>query len=160
MIYNQKAENRVILSFLSKYRYLRELPKTCWNFFCHIIRFTKHLSNISKKINKTLGLLRNILSILPKSSLLIIIRWFERRLSDYGDIIYDESYNASFHQRIKSLQRSIALATTAVFRNLFREKLYQKFVLKFLQQKCCYPKLFCILKSIESGSTLTSIISS
>ena len=53
---------------------------------------------ILNKVNKTIGLLRKLHNILPRSALLIIYKSFIEPHLDYGDIIYDQAYNASFHQ--------------------------------------------------------------
>ena len=55
-------------------------------------------------MNKTIGLLRKFQNLLPRKSLLTIYKSFIRSHLDYGDIIYDQSYNTSFHQRLESLQ--------------------------------------------------------
>ena len=44
----------------------------------------------------------------------------------YGDIIYDQAYNLSFHQKLESIQYNAALAVTGAIRGSSREKLYQK----------------------------------
>ena len=68
------------------------------------LNFEEHLKTIVKKINKTIGLLRKFQNLLPRKSLLTIYKSFIRPYLDYGDIIYDQSYNTSFHQRLESLQ--------------------------------------------------------
>ena len=53
------------------------------------LTFDKHLTNVSNKISKTIGLLRKLQNILPTPALLIIYKCFIRPYLDYGDIIYD-----------------------------------------------------------------------
>ena len=53
-----------------------------------------HLKMILNKVNKTIGLLRKLHNILPRSALLIIYKSFIRPHLDYGYIIYDQAYNA------------------------------------------------------------------
>ena len=71
--------------------------------------FQEHLKSIFSKVNKTTGLLRKLHHILPRSPLLTIYKSFIRPHLDYGDIIYDQAYDASFHKktRLYSIQRSI-----------------------------------------------------
>ena len=45
---------------------------------------------------------------------------------DYGDIIYDQASDNSFHQKIESLQCNAALAITGAIRGTSREKNYQE----------------------------------
>ena len=59
--------------------------------------FQEHLKSIFSKVNKTIGLLRKLHHILPRSPLLTIYKSFIRPHLDYGNIIYDQAYNAPFH---------------------------------------------------------------
>ena len=72
--------------------------------------FQEHLMTIFSKVNKTIGLLRKLHHILPRSSLLTIYKSFIRPHLDYSDIIYDQAYNASFHQKLGFIQKNTALA--------------------------------------------------
>ena len=71
--------------------------------------FKEILKRIFSKVNKTIGLLWKLLHILLRSPLLTIYKSFIRLHLDYGDLIYDQAYNASFHKktRLYSIQRSI-----------------------------------------------------
>ena len=71
---------------------------------------------ILNKVNKTIGLLRKLQNILPRSALLTIYKSFIRPHLDYGDIIYDQAYNASFHQKLELLQYNACLAITGAIR--------------------------------------------
>ena len=51
--------------------------------------FEDHLKMILSKVNKTVGLLRKLHNILPRSALLTIYKSFIRPHLDYVDIIYD-----------------------------------------------------------------------
>ena len=45
---------------------------------------------------------------------------------DFADLIYDQSYNASFHGELESIQYNVALAITGVIRRTSKKKkLYQ-----------------------------------
>ena len=58
------------------------------------LSFEDHLKMILNKVNKTIGLLRKLQNNLPRSALLTIYKSFIRPHLDYGDIIYDQAYNA------------------------------------------------------------------
>ena len=62
------------------------------------LTFVEHLTNVSNKISKTIGLLRKLRNILPRPALLTIYKCFIRPNLDYDNIIYDQAYNLSFHQ--------------------------------------------------------------
>ena len=69
-------------------------------FVCRL-RFDEHLKSVLKKIDRTVDLLRNFQGILPRTSLLVIYKSFARPHLEYGDIIYDQTFNKSFHRRIE-----------------------------------------------------------
>ena len=81
---------------------------------------------------------------------------------DYGDIIYDQAYNTSFHQDIKSIQYSTSLSITGALRGTSREKLDQELGFKSLRQRRWYRKLCCLFKIInkESPSYLFQLVPS
>ena len=66
------------------------------------VNFHEHLNNALSKVNKTIGLLRKLQAFLPRQSLVTVYKSFIRLHLDYGDIIYDQAYNDSFHQKMES----------------------------------------------------------
>ena len=76
----------------------------------------------------------------------------KKPIHDYGDIIYDEAHNASFHQKLESLQYYTCLAITGRIRSSSREKLYQELFLESLQQRHWYSKLCSFYKVFENES--------
>ena len=86
------------------------------------LNFQEHLVNILNKVNKTIGLLRNLQNILPREPLLTIYKSFVRPHLDYGDVIYDQHYNNSLHQKLESIQCNAILAITSAIRGSSGEK--------------------------------------
>ena len=97
--------------------------------------FENHIKRIFSKVNKTIGLLRKLHHILPRSPLLTIYKSFIRPHLDYGDIIYDQAYNTSFHQTLDSIQYNTTLAITGTIRGTSKEKLYDELGLKTLEKR-------------------------
>ena len=124
------------------------------------LTFDEHLTNVSNKISKTIGLLRKLQNILPRPALLTIYKCFIRPHLDYGDIIYDQAYNLSFHQKLESIQYNAALALTGAIRGSSREKLYQELGLESLQLRRWYRKLCCFYKiyNKQAPGYLTELI--
>ena len=108
--------------------------------------FQAHWKSLLKKVNKTAALLCKFQNILPRSALLTIYKCFVRTHLDYGDIIYDQAFNNSFHQKIESLQYNAALAITGAIRGTSREKNYQELGLESLQQRRWYRKVCLFFK--------------
>ena len=67
---------------------------------------------------------------------------FIRPHLDYGDTVYDQTYNNSFHQKLESIQYNTALAITGAIRGTSSEKLYQELGLESLQQPLVPPTLY------------------
>ena len=70
----------------------------------------------------------------------------------YGDVIYDQAYTASFHQKIESVQYNSALAITGAIRGTSKEKLYHELGLESLEKRRWYRKLCCFYKIFRSQS--------
>ena len=97
------------------------------------LTFDKHLTNVSNKISKAIGLLRKLQNILLRPALFTLNKCFIRPHLDYGDIIHDQAYNLSFHQKLELIQYNAALALTGAIRGSSREKFYQEKVLQLQQ---------------------------
>ena len=90
------------------------------------LSFEDHLKMILNKVNKSIGLLHKLQNILPSSALLTIYKSFVRPHLNHGDIIIDQAYSVSFHQKLELLQCNACLAITEAIRVTSREKLYEK----------------------------------
>ena len=124
------------------------------------LTFDEHLTNVSNKISKTIGLLRKLQNILPRPALLTIYKCFIRPHLDYGDIIYDQAYNLSFHQKLESIQYNAALPLTGAIRGSSREKLYQELGLELLHLRRWCRKLCCFynIYNKQAPGYLTELI--
>ena len=100
------------------------------------LSFEKHLETVLCKINKTMGLIRKLQNILPRSALVTLYKAFERLHLDYGDSPYDQARNESFRLKLESVQYNAYLAITGAIRGSSREKLYQELGFESLQQRC------------------------
>ena len=116
------------------------------------LEFQGHLKSIINKINKTIGLLCKLHNTLPRLPLLTIYKSFLRPQLDYGDIIYNQAYNVSFHQKLESVQYNSALAITGAIRGTSTEKLYNELGLENLEKRRWYRKLCCFYKVYKSHS--------
>ena len=88
------------------------------------LTFEENSKVITTKVNKTIVLLRRLPKTLPRPVLMTMYKAFVRPHLDYGDIIYDEAYNETFHQKLESIQYSACLALSGAIRRSSREKLY------------------------------------
>ena len=105
-------------------------------------------------------MLRKLHNILPKPAPITMYKCFIRPHLDYGDIIYDQAYNLSFHQKLESIQYDAAFALTRAIRGSSREKLYQEVGLESLQLGRWYRKLCCFYKiyNKQAPGYLTKLI--
>ena len=104
------------------------------------------------KVNKTIGLLRKLQNTLPRPLLLTIYKSLIRPHLDYGDIIYDQAYNAPFQQKVECIQYNAVLSITGAIRGTSREKLFEELGLKSLQHRWWYRKLCCSYKILKNQS--------
>ena len=95
------------------------------HFLCSIrmyldtkLSFQEHLDNIMSKVDKTIGLLCQLQTVLLHPSLVSIYKAFVVPHFDYGDNIYDQAYKESFHQKLESIQYIAALAITRAIRGI------------------------------------------
>ena len=86
------------------------------------LSFIKHLKEKISIANKGIGIIRRLYNFLPRFTLINIYKAYVRPHLYYGDIIYDNSSNASLSQMIESVQYNAALAITGAIRGSSREK--------------------------------------
>ena len=72
--------------------------------------------------------------------MLTIYKSFRRPHFNYGDIIYHQAYNVSFHQKLESVQYS-ALTITSAIRKTSTEKVYNELSLETREKRRWYRKL-------------------
>ena len=85
---------------------------------------------------------------LPRPVLMTMYKAFVRPHLDYGDIIYDEAFNETFHQKLESIQYSACVALSEAIRGSSREKIYHQLGMESLQcwrwywKRCLFYKIF------------------
>ena len=99
---------------------------------------------------------------LPRAVLMTMYKAFVRPHLDYGDIIYDEAYNETFHQKLESIQYNACLALSGAIRGSSREKFYHELGLESLQcwhwyrKLCLFYKIFKENKPVYLFNLITS----
>ena len=106
------------------------------------LTFEEHYKTILSKTNRTIGLLRKLQSLLPRAALITIYKAFVRPHLDYGDVLYDQAFDASLHGKLESNQYNACLALTGAIRGTSKEKIYQKLGLESVQIRRWYRKIF------------------
>ena len=90
-----------------------------------VLSFEEHYKTILRKTNRNIELLRKLQSLLPRAALITIYKAFVKPHVDYGDVLYDQEFNASlFHEKLESIQYNACLALTGVIRGTSEEKIY------------------------------------
>ena len=117
------------------------LQKHLGMFLDSKLNFSEHLKIIFRKTNKTIGLLPELHTILPRAPLITIYKAFIRPYLDHGDMTYDQTFNKLFQQKMETNWYNPALEITGAIRGSSREKLYQELGLDTLQQRRWYRKL-------------------
>ena len=116
------------------------------------LTFEEHLKKVESKVNKTIGFIRKLQNVLPRSALLTIYKSFIRPHLDYGDMIYDKAFNESFHAKLESLQYDATMAITGAIRGSSTEKIYEELNLESLKSRRWYRKMGFLYKVLKSES--------
>ena len=82
-----------------------------------------HLKMVNTKINKTIGLLRKLQNLSPRTALITVYKAFVRPHLDHGYILFDQAFDLSFHQKLESIQYRACLAVTGEIPGIPREKI-------------------------------------
>ena len=102
---------------------------------------------VSRKISKTLGLPCKLQNFLPRAALITRYKAFIRPHLDYGDILYDQAYKMSFHEKLESIQYIACLTITGAIQGSSKEKPYKELGLESLQLRWWYRKLGIFLQN-------------
>ena len=114
------------------------------------LTFEEHLQNVFNKTNKKIGLFKKLSNLLPRQALVTIYEAFIRPHLDYGDVLYDQAFNNSFHAEMESIQYNACLAIIGAIQGTSREKIYQELGLDSLQLCRWYRKLCLFLKVFKN----------
>ena len=96
------------------------------------------------------GLLRKLKSALSRTSLLTIYKSFITQNLDYGNVVYDQSSNDAFSNKLETVQYNAALAITGAIKGTSREKLYQQLGLEYFQQRRWMRRLCLFYKVVST----------
>ena len=124
------------------------------------LTFEEHYKAELNKTSRIIWLLRKLQSLLLRAALITIYKAFVRSHLDYDYVFYDQTFNASFHEKLESIQYNACLALTGAIRGTSKEKIYQELGLESLQIRRWYRKL-CLFYKIykyKFPSYLYSII--
>ena len=116
------------------------------------LSFDEHLISAQSKTNKTLGLLRKLQNTLPRQALIIIYKALVRPHLDYGDVLYDKGYCASFHQKLQKIQCIACIAITGAISGTSKEKMYQELDLESFGSRRWFRKLCLFFKTLKNKS--------
>ena len=116
------------------------------------LNFQEHFENMLNNVNKTIWLLRKLQNTLPRPSSLTNYKSFIRTHLDYGDIICDQAYNASFQQKVEIIQYNAAVAITGAICGTSTKKLSEELGLESLQHRRWYRKICRFYRILKDQS--------
>ena len=67
------------------------------------LTFKDHNKTVSSKTNRTIALLRKLQNLLPGEPLITIYKAFARPHLNYGDVLSDQAFNVSSHEKLESI---------------------------------------------------------
>ena len=115
------------------------------------LTFDRHVEEVILRANKGVGLITLLRRYLPRNFLLNIYNALIRPHLDYGDVVYDFPGNASFMQKLESVQYNASLAITGCFRGTSRDKLYSELGLESLADRRFYRRLIAFYKILTKN---------
>ena len=133
------------------------------------LTFEDHHKTVSSKINRTIGLLHKLQYLLAREVLITIYKAFVRSHLDYGDVLFDQAFNTSSHDKLECIQYNACLVLTGTRRGTSDEKFYQELGLESLQLRrwyrnyCTFYKICknkspaCLFHLIPTRNTLYSL---
>ena len=87
---------------------------------------------------------------MPCDSLVTIYKSFITPHLVYADAIFDKPSNATFSNRIESVQYNAALAITGTIRGTSKEKLYQELGFETMKERRWFRRLCCFYKILNN----------
>ena len=84
------------------------------------------MKNSFCKSQQRYAIIRKFQTVLPRKALLTIHKSFIRPHFDYGNVIYDQSYNGSLQAKLESYHYKAALAMTGAIKGPSTEKFDQE----------------------------------
>ena len=99
-----------------------------------------------------MGVLDKLQSLLARGALITIYKAFVRPHLNYGDVLYDQSFNTSFHEKLEFIQYNACLALTRAIRGTSTENVYRELGLESLQIRRWQGKLRLFYKIYKNQS--------
>ena len=90
------------------------------------LTFKDQYKTVLSKTNKSIGLLRKLENLPPREALIIIYKAFVRPHLDNADLLFDQAFNASSHEKLESIRYDTCLALTGTIKGTSKQKLYQE----------------------------------
>ena len=114
------------------------------------LTFDEHFNNVLNKVNKTIALLRKLQNLLSRSTLITTYKTFVRPHFAHGDVLFDQTYNNSFHEKLESIKHNACLDLTGAIRGSSKEKIYQELGFESLRVRRWYRELCLFYKVLNN----------
>ena len=90
------------------------------------LNFTHRIKEKVTKANKGIAVIKKLQTKLPQNALFAIYKSFIRLHLDYAGIIYDQTNNDFFKNKLERIQYNAALPITGAIRGTSRDKIYEE----------------------------------
>ena len=90
------------------------------------LNFNHHIKEMISKVNKGIGIIKNLRNILSRNALFTSYKSFIDTNFDYCDFIYDLPHNERFFNNLEKLQYNAALAITDTIKGTSKLKIYDE----------------------------------
>ena len=96
--------------------------------------------------------MRKFQLILRRHSLITIYKTSIRSHLEYGEVVYDSTFNKSFNQRLECIQYNAAIAIARAIRGASSGKHFQELGLETLKSRLWFNKLYLFYKIFHNKS--------
>ena len=115
------------------------------------LNLNTHIRQKISQASKGIGIIENLFKILPRNSLLTILKSFISPHLNYGDIVYDQPHNETFISKFEQFQYNDALAITGATKCTSRSKVYKELGLESLESRRRLRRLSFLHKIVSNG---------
>ena len=112
-------------------------------------KFQSSYQRENSKACKGIGVIRILLYVLPRHSVPTIYKSFIRPHLDYGGIIYEQSNNQKFSNKLEAVQYNAALGITGAIRGTSRIKVYEELGFESVKSRRWFRRL-CYFYKIKN----------
>ena len=124
------------------------------------LAFKKYYKTILSKTNTTIELLYKLPNLMPREDLITTYKAFARAYLNYGDLLFDQAFNALFHEELETIKCKASLDITGTIRGTSKDNSLSKILFRITSAPCLLkkPLSFYMIFQNRSAAYLLNLI--